>query len=202
MTRVKPLEQAHLCVGLKGVPVAHKDRYAAHALNTVLGGSVSSRLFHEIRERRGLAYSIYSHLSSYCDSGTLTVYAATRPRETPKVLELVCRELRRLRSSGVDRQELARAKNQMKGGLMLSLESTHSRMNKLAKDELYLGRHCTLEEISADIDRVSCDDVFRLCQELLDFSRLSITALGPIARRSLEPSLSELASTRPGIKLA
>jgi len=188
--QAKPLEQAHLCVGLKGVPIGHKDRYAVHALNAVLGGSVSSRLFREIREKRGLAYSIYSHLNSFSDCGTIIVYAAARPREAPKVLELVCREIRRLRTGGVDRQELARAKNQMKGGLMLSLESTHSRMNKLAKDELHLGRHSPLEEIISEIDRLSCDDLARLGHELLDFSYLSVTALGPISRRSLEESMS------------
>lgn len=190
LVRPKPLEQAHLCVGLKGLPLADRDRYVGHALNVVLGGSVSSRLFHEIRERRGLAYSIYSHLTSFSDSGMLNIYAATRPGEAPKVIELICRELRRLRKSGADRQELARAKTQMKGGLMLSLENTHSRMNKLAKDELYLGRHQTLEEIIAAIDRVTGEDLLRLSQDLLNFRRLSVTALGPVSRRSLEQSVA------------
>jgi predicted Zn-dependent peptidase len=188
--RQKPLEQAHLCLGLRGLPLTHKDRYAAHALNAVLGGSVSSRLFQEIREKRGLAYSIYSYLSSFSDAGMLTVYAATRPREAARVAELVCREVRRLRSSGVDRKELERAKNQMKGSLMLGLESTHSRMSKLAKDELFHGRQTTLEEMMGEIDRVSSDQVLRLARELLDFQTLSVTALGPVSRRSLRTALS------------
>lgn len=186
MVHPKPLEQAHLCLSLRGLPLGHKERYAAHALNGVLGGSVSSRLFQEVRERRGLAYSIYSHLSCFSDGGVLTIYAATRPREAPRVLELACREIRRLRANGVERKELERAKDQMKGSLMLSLESTHSRMSKLAKDELYLGRYTTLEEMRGEIDRVSCEQVLRVGRELFDFSCLSVTALGPVSRRSLQ----------------
>ena len=187
--RRKPLEQAHLCLGLKGIPIDHKDRYAAHALNAVLGGSVSSRLFQEIREKRGLAYSIYSYLSMYSDVGTLTIYAASRPREAARVVGLATRALRRLRTSGVDRKELERAKNQMKGSLMLSLESSHSRMNKLAKDELCLGRHSSLEEMLTEIEQVSEEQVLRLSRELFDFQSLSLTALGPISQRSLQHAI-------------
>ncbi len=186
----KPLEQAHLCLSLRGIPLGHKDRFAAHALNAVLGGSVSSRLFQEIRERRGLAYSIYSYLGCYSDGGTLTIYAATRPKEAPRVLELVCREIRRLRTRGVGKKELDRAKNQMKGTLMLSLESTHSRMNKLVKDELYQGRHLSLEETLAEIDRVSGATVQRLTAELFDPQALSVTALGPLSSRTLRATLN------------
>jgi len=189
LVRQKPLEQTHLCLGLKGVSLGHKDRYGAHALNAVLGGNVSSRLFQEVREKRGLAYSIYSYLSSYSDGGTLTVYAATRPREAPRVLELVCREIRRLRTAGVTRQELERARNQMKSSLMMSLESTHSRMSKLAKDELQHGRYASLEEMMSEIDRVSEAKVHQLGHELLDLSSLAVTALGPVSPRSLRQVL-------------
>lgn len=181
----KDLEQAHLCLGLKGVSIDHKDRYAAYVLNAVLGGSVSSRLFQEIREKRGLAYSIYSYASFFSDVGTFTVYAATRPREAARVVELICRELRRLRSNGVDKKELERTKNQLKGNMMLSLESTQSRMSKLAKDELHHGRHISLEEIMGEIDRVSEEQVLRLSRELFDVNYLSVTALGPVSRRAL-----------------
>ena len=190
LVRRKRLEQAHLCLGLKGVEHAHKDRYAAHALNTVLGGSVSSRLFQEIREKRGLAYSIYSYLSSYSDGGTFSIYAATRPGEASRVIDLICREIRRLCRGGIGRHELLRAKNQMKGTLMLSMESSHSRMGKLAKDELSHGRLISLEEILSEIDRVSVDAVLRLSQDLFDMSRLSVTALGPVSRESLASALS------------
>ncbi len=189
LVKKKPLEQAHLCVGLRGVPAGSKDRYAAYALNSVLGGSVSSRLFQEVREKRGLAYSIYSYLSSYSDGGMLTVYAATRPREAARVLELVCREIRRLREGAVERAELDRAKTQMKGSLMLSLESTHSRMNQLAKDELYQGKRSSLAEILAEIDQVSGDQLARVAAELLDPTSRSVTVLGPVSTRSVEAAL-------------
>ena len=187
--RKKRLEQAHLCLGVPGIPLAHKDRYAAHALNALLGGSVSSRLFQEIREKRGLAYSIYSYLSSFSDGGALTVYAATRPAEAARVVELICKEIKRLRAKGMDRRDLDRVKNQMKGSLMLSLESTHSRMSKLAKDELYEGRHVSLDEMMAEIDRVSLAQVLRLSGELFDTDKLALTGLGPISERSLDMAL-------------
>jgi predicted Zn-dependent peptidase len=190
LLRRKPLEQAHLCLSLNGIPLGHKDRYAAHALNSVLGGSVSSRLFQEIREKRGLAYSIYSYLSCFSDSGTISVYAATRPREAPRVIDLARRELRRLRTRGTDRRELERAKNQMKGSLMLSLESSQSRMNKLAKDELYQGRHTSLTDLLAAIDSVSCDQVLRLSRELFDANRLSVTVLGPVSPQTFASVLN------------
>jgi predicted Zn-dependent peptidase len=190
LVRRKPLEQAHLCLGVKGVEHAHKDRYAAHTLNAVLGGSVSSRLFQEVREKRGLAYSIYSYLSSYSDGGTFSIYAATRPREASRVIDLVCREIRRLRTTGIGRHELQRAKNQMKGSLMLSLESSQSRMGKLAKDELSLGRSMSLDEILGEIDRVSADHVLQLSRELFDLSRLSVSVLGPVSSRSVASMLS------------
>ena len=179
----KPLEQVHLCVGLKGVPAGHKDRYAAYVLNSVLGGSVSSRLFEEVREKRGLVYSIYSFLSGYSDGGTMTVYAGTRPKEVSKVLDLIRREIKRMAVKGVDRTELTRTKEQMKGSLMLSLESTHSRMNKLAKDELIAGSHTSLEDMLREIDAITEEQVFRVAQDLLAPKNMAITALGPLSPR-------------------
>jgi predicted Zn-dependent peptidase len=172
------------------VPVDHKDRYAAYALNAVLGGSVSSRLFQEIREKRGLAYSIYSYLSSYSDSGALTIYAATRPKEAARVAELARREIRRLRAAGVGRDELERTKNQMKGSLMLSLENSQSRMSKLAKDELFLGRHMSLDEMLAEIDRLSGKQLLRLGEEIFDLDRLAVTVLGPVSSSSFQSILN------------
>ncbi len=184
--RRKSLEQVHLCVGLKGVASGDKDRYAAYALNCVLGGSVSSRLFQEIREKRGLAYSIYSFLSGYSDGGTITVYAATRSKEVERVVDLVRREIRRIYTNGINAKELDRAKNQMKGGLMLSLESSHSRMSKLAKDELTHGTHTSLVDMLADIDAVDKDHVIRVGRELFAADRLAITALGPLSASTIK----------------
>ncbi len=186
----KKLEQAHLCLGLEGISVEHKDRYAAYLLNAVLGGNVSSRLFQEIREKRGLAYSIYSVLSAYSDGGMWSVYAGTRPAEAPTVVELVSREIKRLCTGGVRREELTRAKNQMKGSVMLGLESTSSRMSKLAKDELHHGRCVSLDEVMTNIDRVSESQLLRLSRELFGARRLSVTALGPVSRRSLASALN------------
>ena len=182
----KKLEQVHLCLGLKGVPAGHKDRYALYALNSVLGGSVSSRLFQEVREKRGLVYSIYSYLAGYSDGGMITVYAATRPKEVDRVVDLVCREIRRIGSKGIGGKELERAKTQMKGSLMLSLESSHSRMSKLAKDELIYGKHASLDDMLAHIDRVSEEQMFNVGRQFFKLDLLAITGLGPLAPRTLQ----------------
>ncbi|MDH3771730.1 MAG: insulinase family protein, partial [Nitrospirota bacterium] len=179
----KPLEQVHLCVGFKGLPIAHPDRYAAHILNTILGGGVSSRLFQEVREKRGLAYTIYSHLSSFLDGGTLTIYAATRPAEVGAVIDQICKETKKLCRRGLALKELERTKTQLKGSLMLGLEGTYGRMNKLAKDELYQGRHVTLQEMVKAIDRISPDQIRQLSQKLLDQKEFAVTALGPIPKK-------------------
>ncbi|MCX5724945.1 MAG: pitrilysin family protein [Nitrospirae bacterium] len=186
LLKKKKLEQVHLCLGLKGVPAGHKDRYALYALNSVLGGSVSSRLFQEVREKRGLVYSIYSYLSGYSDGGMITVYAATRPKEVDRVVDLVCREIKRVGSKGIGGKELKRAKIQMKGSLMLSLESSHSRMSKLAKDELIYGRHTSLDAMLAHIDRVSEEQMFNVGRQFFKLDSLAITGLGPLAPRTLQ----------------
>jgi predicted Zn-dependent peptidase len=184
--RTKPLEQAHVCFGMKGVSQCDKDRYGAHVLNAILGGGVSSRLFQEVREKRGLAYAIYSSVMCFTDSGLLTVYAGVRPEAAPRVMGLVRGELRRLQAGPVGRSELERAKSQLKGNLMLGLESTSSRMSKLAKDEIFFGRHVPLREIMADIDAVSVDQVWRLSRDLFDDRYLTVTALGPLKKGDVE----------------
>ncbi len=182
----RPLEQAHVCFGMKGLSHGDKDRYGAYVLNAILGGGVSSRLFQEVREKRGLAYSIYSSVMCFADSGLLTVYAGVRPDAAPRMMRLVLGELRRLQSTPVGRAELARAKSQLKGNLMLGLESTSSRMSKLAKDEIHFGRHIPLREIMADIDAVSENQLSRLSRELFDDRYLTVTALGPLKKGDVE----------------
>jgi predicted Zn-dependent peptidase len=184
--RQKALEQVHLCVGFKGVAAGHKDRYAVYALNNVLGGSVSSRLFQEIREKRGLSYSVYSFLSGYSDGGTITVYAGIRAREAGQVLDLITREIRKLVRDGIERAELNRTKEQMKGSLMLSLESSHSRMNKLAKDELIAGTHTTLEDMISEINGVTEQQICRVAQELFVPEKMALTGLGPLSSRQVK----------------
>lgn len=178
--RPKKLEQAHLCLGFPGLPLTHRDRYGIYALNLLLGGGMSSRLFQEIREKRGLVYSIYSHHAGFQDAGMLTVYAASSPKAVRQVVQLTLRELRRLRERGVHREELLRAVNQMKGSILLSLESTNSRMSRLAKDEIYFGRYFSLEETLREINRVSRRQVERLSDRLFDTRQISLTVLGPI----------------------
>ena len=182
----KRLEQVHLCLGLKGVEAGHQDRYALYALNSILGGSVSSRLFQEVREKRGLVYSIYSFLSGYSDGGMITIYAATRPKEVDRVVDLVCRQIRQVGVKGIERKELERAKVQMKGSLMLSLESSHSRMSKLAKDELTYGRHTSLDDMLDNIDRVNVEQVGKVARRYFKLDSLAITGLGPLAPNSLQ----------------
>ena len=189
LIRHKRLQQAHLCLGFKGLRNDHKDRYGLYALNTLIGGGVSSRLFQEVREKRGLAYSIYSYAASFSDTGTFTIYAATRPKQAAQVVEVVRRELRRLHREGIARAEIDRIKEQMKGSLMLNLESTPSRMTKVAKDELYHGRYLSLNEVMAGIDAVSGAQVSRMADELLTAESYSVTALGPISARDLEGAI-------------
>lgn len=189
IVKQKSLEQVHLCVGLPGVAAGHKDRYAVYALNSVLGGSVSSRLFQEIREKRGLSYLIYSFVSGYSDGGTITIYAGTQAREAERVLDLVYREIRKLARQGIDPTELRRTKDQLKGGLMLSLESSHSRMNKLAKDELIAGAHTTLEDMLREIDAVTDQQLSRVARDFFISNRMALTALGPLSSRQ-EQALS------------
>lgn len=192
----KSLEQVHLCVGLPGMAAGHRDRYVIYALNSVLGGSVSSRLFQEIREKRGLSYSIYSFLSGYSDTGTVTVYAGTRTEEVDRVLDLVCREIQKMARRGMTREELKRTKEQMKGGLMLSLESSHSRMNKLAKDELIAGNHTSLEEMISEIDAVTEQQVSRVARTLFTIGNLALTGLGPLSSRQIDTLRRRLSVSR------
>jgi len=182
----KPLEQVHLCVGLQGIAAGHKDRYVIYALNSVLGGSVSSRLFQEIREKRGLSYSIYSFLSGYSDTGTVTVYAGTRAGEVERVLDLIEREIQKMARRGMTGEELKRTKEQMKGGLMLSLESSHSRMNKLAKDELIAGTHTSLEDMISEIDGVTEQQVSQVARTLFTTENMALTGLGPLSSRQID----------------
>jgi predicted Zn-dependent peptidase len=179
--RRKKLEQTHLCLGLPGLPLTHIDRYGTYALSTLLGGGLSSRLFQEVREKRGLVYSIYSHFSAFKDAGMLTVYAASSPKVVRQVLKVTIREVRRLRERGVHNDELRRAVNQLKGGTLLGLESTNSRMSRLAKDEIFFGRFFTLEETLSEINKVSKQQIHRLSDSLLDTQKLSLTVLGPVA---------------------
>ena len=179
VVRQKELEQSHVCVGAPGHDQRYEDRYASYILNTILGGSMSSRLFQNVRERRGLAYSVYSGVSAYRDTGLFSVYAGCAANKVGEVISVVLDELRTMRSDPVSEDELRRAKDHLKGSLMLSLENTASRMSHLARQEIYFGRQFTLDETLAGIERVTVDDVLRVGQDLFDDTPLVGTVLGP-----------------------
>ena len=185
----KPLEQVHLVAGFPGIPETAPERYALYLLNDVLGGSMSSRLFQEVRERQALAYSVHSGAQSYHDTGLFYIYAGTDAPNFSKVMTALMKELRALKKDGVRADELRRAKEHLKGSLMLSLESTSSRMNRVAKQELRFGEFFSLDEMLAAIDGVELQEVDALASRILDEEQLSLLALGPIDRRNLPREL-------------
>jgi predicted Zn-dependent peptidase len=161
-------------------------RYPAYVLNTVLGGTMSSRLFQHIREERGLVYSVFSSANSYLDTGNMIVYAAMSPESGREVLTLVVEELRRIKDEPISDAELQLAKDHLKGNLMLSLESSSSRMSNLARQDLYFGRQTTLDEILAGIDRVGRDETQALARDLFDPARCAVAVLGKAAGARLD----------------
>jgi predicted Zn-dependent peptidase len=185
----KDLEQVHLVMGFPGLSHTAPERYALYLLNDVIGGSMSSRLFQEVRERQGLVYSIHSGAQPFRDTGTLYVYAATDAANFSKVLKSILKEIRDLKKQGVTADELKRAKDHLKGSLMLSLESTSSRMNRLAKQEMHFGSFFTMDAMLAAIDNVRHEEVQALVEELLDEDRLALTTYGPLDRRNLPREL-------------
>jgi predicted Zn-dependent peptidase len=174
----KELEQLHLCMGVPSRPLAHEERFACYALNTLLGGGMSSRLFQNIRERQGLAYAVFSEMTPYRDTGCLSVYAGTSLASVRKVVEAVLHEFRLLKEQPVPDEELRRAKDYLKGSLMLSLESTSARMSNLARQALYFGRFFTLDELVAGLEGVTAEEIQRLAQSFFDTKHIALTALG------------------------
>jgi len=172
------LEQTHLCLGTMSPPMASDERYGAHLLSNILGGGMSSRLFQNIREKRGLVYSIYSMLNLYHDAGSLIVYAGTAHEKSAEVVDLTLKEFKRMREQLVSPQELKRAKEYIKGSVMLGLESSSSRMTHLAQQLIYYGRFYKLEEILNAVDRVTAREIRQLANRIFDSSYLTLTALG------------------------
>jgi len=176
----RDLEQVHLCIGVPSLPIAHERRFAVAVLNNLLGGGMSSRLFQNIREKQGLAYAVFSELTPYSDAGMFSVYAGTAKETVGRVLDMTIAEFRAMKESPVADEELLRAKNHLKGSLMLSLESTSSRMSNLARQEIYFHRFSSLDEILASIDKVTRADVQTLAQEFFRPDHIAVAALGPI----------------------
>ncbi|HEY7792001.1 MAG TPA: pitrilysin family protein [Vicinamibacterales bacterium] len=178
--RDKELEQSHLCLGTSSYAQNHDDRYATYILNTVLGGSMSSRLFQNVREKRGLAYAVFSGLSAYRDAGSFTVYAGCAGDAAGQVIDLVVDELRGIKDTPVGDAELRRAKDHLKGSLMLSLENTASRMSHLARQEIYFDRQFGLDETLDGVERIAPADVQRVARDLFSNGALAATVLGPV----------------------
>jgi predicted Zn-dependent peptidase len=187
LIRNKELEQSHVCLGANGYQQDHEDRYASYLLNTVLGGSMSSRLFQNVREKRGLAYSVFSGLSAYRDAGSVTIYAGCASEAVGELIDVVIAELRRLKDERLPESELQRAKDHLKGSLMLSLESTSSRMSHLARQEIYFDRQVGLDETLAGVEQVSADDIQRVARDLFTNGALSATVLGAVNGLQLPP---------------
>ena len=177
--RTKDTEQVHLCLGAPGLSMDHEKIYVFQLINTILGGGLSSRLFQEIREQRGLVYSVFSYHSSYHDSGLFCVYAGLSRENVREVLELVVKEIKDLQKRGVSPAELQRVKDQLKGNLLLSLESVSTRMSRLGKSQLYLGKITPPEEIVRRIMAVTNDEIMELSRNLLKPEDFSLASVGP-----------------------
>jgi predicted Zn-dependent peptidase len=174
----RSLEQVQICLGVPAPPITDESRYATLILNTVLGGGMSSRLFQTIREERGMAYSIYSDLSPYRDTGTLCVYAGTSAGKALEVVDLILGEFANLKQTLLSSEELTRAKDQVKGNILLGLESSNARMANLARQEMYFHNFFTVEEVIARIDEVEAAEVQAMAQRLFDPNRIAVTLLG------------------------
>ncbi len=175
----KELSEVHLCIGVKGIPYASDDRYAISILNAILGAGVSSRLFQEIREKKGYAYSIYSFVSSYIDTGYWAVYAGTGRKKAITVAEEIVKVMKELYSS-INEAEFKRAKEQLKGNIVLGMESTSSRMQSIARQEIYYNRYFSQNEIIKDIEAVKIDHVKDLAYKLINQGKMGMTVLGPV----------------------
>ncbi|MDD2443987.1 MAG: pitrilysin family protein [Desulfotomaculaceae bacterium] len=177
--RYKETEQVHLCVGTPGLMLDHENIYVFQIINTILGGGLSSRLFQEIREQRGLVYSVYSYHSSYRDTGLFCIYAGLSKKNIDEVLDLIFKQIKDIRLNSVKKEELQRAKDQLKGNLYLSLENVNTRMSRLGKSQLYLGKVISPEDVVSRVNKVTTEEIQGLALEMLDPSRFSLATIGP-----------------------
>jgi predicted Zn-dependent peptidase len=178
--RNKELEQSHVCLGAASYRQDHADRYSSYVMNTVLGGSMSSRLFQNVREKRGLAYAVFSGLSAYRDAGSMTIYAGCANDAVSELIDVVISELRRMKDESMPESELRRAKDHLKGSLMLNLESTSSRMSHLARQEIYFDRQFGLDETLEGVERVTSGDIQRVARDLFSDGSIAATVLGAV----------------------
>jgi predicted Zn-dependent peptidase len=182
----KDLEQVHICLGGKAPNLSSDVRFAGAVLNTILGGNMSSRLFQEIREKRGLAYSLYSFLSAYMDTGLMGVYVGTDPSQVNQVLEIVNREIRKIRDGEVSESDLSAALEHLMGGVLLGAENTDVRMMRLAKNDYVFGRYVSYDELVAKLQKVTVDQVVAVAQDTFQNDEVSLVTLGPTKREDLD----------------
>lgn len=175
----KEIEQVHLCLGMPGLPVVHDDRFVLHLISNYLGGGMSSRLFQEVREKRGMAYSIYTFVQAYRDIGFFGIYCGTSPNRIDKVTAIVKSELERVADKGLSTKRLGQLKRQVRGSFLLGLEKTGFRMNRLGVSHIYFGRTYAVDEVLARIDAINNDDVLRVAGELFREDFHSIAVVGP-----------------------
>jgi predicted Zn-dependent peptidase len=184
-TRYKEIEQVHLVIGSEGLPMVHNDRFVLALLDSILGGGMSSRLFQEIREKRGLAYSISSFEILYRSAGIFGIYAATNPKSLSTVIELATAEVGKVKDGLITEDELMRAKQQLRGSMLLSLEMPRHRMSRMARNELYFGRLISPTEVIASIEAVQLADLRRIANQLFKPNALTATVVGPIKKLKL-----------------
>jgi predicted Zn-dependent peptidase len=185
----KKLEQAHICIGGPGISQVAPLRYASFVMNTALGGGMSSRLFQEVREKRGRVYSIFSFLSAFLDCGYFAIYAGTNPEWVDEVIEVTLSEVAKVCREGLKPAELDRAKSQLKGNMLLGMESTDSRMNRLARNEIYFKRDIPLEELAREIEKVTNDQIVELASTCFRPDRMGMVLLGDLKGRELGPEI-------------
>jgi predicted Zn-dependent peptidase len=189
LNQAKDLEQAHICIGGPGISQVDPLRFAAYVMNTAVGGGMSSRLFQEVREKRGRVYSIYSFISSFLDCGYFGIYAGTNPDWVDEVIEVTLGEIGKVSREGLKPSELARAKSQLKGNMLLGMESSDSRMNRLARNEIYFRREIPLEELADQIDQVTNDQIVELAALSFRPERMTLVVLGDLKGRKLGPEI-------------
>jgi predicted Zn-dependent peptidase len=182
MVAKKKTAQTHISLGVSTFPYRDRRRYAALVLSNILGGGMSSRLFQNIREKLGLVYSVYAFIDFFEDAGVFGIYMGTHKKNTIRVIELVLKEIRRLKKDSLTSKELAHAKYQLKGNLLLALESTSNRMNRLARYELLLNDYMDLDETINSIDKIKAKDVIEVACEFFSPDKLSVVVLGPVAK--------------------
>lgn len=190
--RKKQLEQVQFCLGCKGLYYTHEDRYAMSALNTLLGSGMSSRLFQEVREQNALAYTVYSYMTAYRDTGLLTVYAGTDPSNTLEAIRLIIREMKKIKEEGISPAEEARVRTQIKGNVVLSLESSNSHMSRIARQEIYFGKYISIDDLLRSVENVTAEDIQRLARQIFTPENISLSILGPVNRADVPDSVLEI----------